>query len=270
LNQRRGGGARAHSQSIRFWKSRNDWKRGRGTAAAAAPVWRSAGGWCGLSRQAPPCAQTADRALNVCSTGQVGHRGKPTSPLAQIAASAYGWTSSNVRSPPADNRLAPLPASAPASKTTTNRRTAVLQAAEDARQATPGNRRQGAWKPRRKIWKIENGKVVVRGGIRSGYHAGRPRPEGQPLHVEVPARCWRGQSLASPTGAGGFSPRRWRAHRCDQEPRRGPRCLFRSSCRTPEKPQPLGGQGQMQGGPCRVLGHGADRRGLFTTKGAGS
>ncbi len=90
-------------------------------------------------------------------------------------------------------------------------------------------------------------------GAPTGHHAGHHRQEGQPLHVEDRRRCSARPTRPSPSRRPASRPSS-RGSRWIRTPARS-RCTTSSSCRTSGKAiNPLGVEGQMQGGAVQCLG----------------
>ena len=119
-----------------LWKSRKEWaasggKDGRGLRGTGLAV----GGWIpGLQPTGATVRLNPDGSLSVL-TGQVDIAGTNIA-LAQIAASAYGLDIDRVRITTGDTDTAPMTGLSAGSKTIYTVGTAVLQAAEDARRQT--------------------------------------------------------------------------------------------------------------------------------------
>ena len=119
-----------------LWKSRAEWaasggKNGRGLRGTGLAV----GGWIpGLQPTGATVRLNPDGSLSVL-TGQVDIAGTNIA-LAQIAASAYGVDIDRVRITTGDTDSAPVTGLSAGSKTIYTVGTAVLQAAEDARRQT--------------------------------------------------------------------------------------------------------------------------------------
>jgi CO/xanthine dehydrogenase Mo-binding subunit len=143
-----------------IWKARRDWKasakngRLRGTGLAL-------GGWLGgLQPTGATVRLNPDGSLSVL-TGQVDIAGTNIA-LAQIAASAYGVDVDHVKITTGDTDVAPMTGLSAGSKTVYTVGAAVMQAAQDARRQTfeiAAKELEAAPED----LDIENGKVVVRG-----------------------------------------------------------------------------------------------------------
>lgn len=145
-----------------FWKNRAEWaasgnKEGRGRRGTGLAV----GGWIpGLQPTGATVRLNPDGSVTVL-TGQVDIAGTNIA-LAQIAASAYGIDIEKVKITTGDTDTAPMTGLSAGSKTIYTVGTAVLQAAEDARKQTL---EIAAAEMEASVHdlEIENGKVVVRG-----------------------------------------------------------------------------------------------------------
>jgi CO/xanthine dehydrogenase Mo-binding subunit len=143
-----------------FWKERAAWKAGgdgqrlRGTGLAL-------GGWLGgLQPTAATVKLNPDGTLSVL-TGQVDIAGTNIG-LAQIAASTYGVDIEKVKITTGDTDTAPLTGLSAGSKTTYTVGVAVLQAAQDARRQTL-DIAAGELEAAVQDLEIVDGRVVVRG-----------------------------------------------------------------------------------------------------------
>jgi CO/xanthine dehydrogenase Mo-binding subunit len=117
-----------------FWKSRAEWKASRGSHGLRG-TGLALGGWLGgLQPTGATVRLNPDGTVSVL-TGQVDIAGTNIA-LAQIAASAYGVDIEQVRITTGDTDVAPVTGLSAGSKTVYTVGTAVLQAAEDARRQT--------------------------------------------------------------------------------------------------------------------------------------
>jgi CO/xanthine dehydrogenase Mo-binding subunit len=117
------------------WKSRKQWVAGAGKNGKKRGVGLALGGWLGgLQPTGATVRLNPDGSLAVL-TGQVDIAGTNIS-LAQIAASAYGVDTDLVRITTGDTDVAPMTGLSAGSKTIYTVGAAVLQAAEDARRQT--------------------------------------------------------------------------------------------------------------------------------------
>ncbi len=179
-----------------LWKNRAEWKAtggkdGHGLRGTGLGV----GGWIpGLQPTGATVRLNPDGSLSVL-TGQVDIAGTNIA-LAQIAASAYGLDIDKVRITTGDTDVAPMTGLSAGSKTIYTVGAAVLEAAQDARRQT---------------LEIAAGEMEARGRqgcAGQGRDAGLDRQEGQPLHVEGPARPRCEPSRLRQAGAGLRGPAR--------------------------------------------------------------
>jgi CO/xanthine dehydrogenase Mo-binding subunit len=145
-----------------LWKNRNAWKaqtgkNGRGLCGTGLAV----GGWIpGLQPTGATVRLNPDGSLSVL-TGQVDIAGTNIA-LAQIAASAYGVDIDKIKITTGDTDVAPMTGLSAGSKTIYTVGTAVLEAAKDARKQTlqiAAAEMEAAVED----LEIEDGRVVVRG-----------------------------------------------------------------------------------------------------------
>ena len=145
-----------------LWKSRAEWKAsggkdGRGLRGTGLAV----GGWIpGLQPTGATVRLNPDGSLSVL-TGQVDIAGTNIA-LAQIAASAYGIDFDDVRITTGDTDTAPVTGLSAGSKTVYTVGAAVLEAAKDARRQTL-EIAAGEMEASIHDLEIEDGRVVVRG-----------------------------------------------------------------------------------------------------------
>ena len=132
--QRGQAGARAASREHPHWKTRKQWVAA-GKNGKRRGVGLALGGWLGgLQPTGATVRLNPDGSLAVL-TGQVDIAGTNIA-LAQIAASAYGVDTDQVRITTGDTDVAPVTGLSAGSKTIYTVGAAVLQAAEDARRQT--------------------------------------------------------------------------------------------------------------------------------------
>jgi CO/xanthine dehydrogenase Mo-binding subunit len=118
-----------------LWKNRAQWAASGGNGHGLRGTGLSLGGWLGgLQPTGATVRLNPDGTLSVL-TGQVDIAGTNIA-LAQIAASAYGVDIDNVRITTGDTDVAPVTGLSAGSKTVYTVGAAVLQAAEDARRQT--------------------------------------------------------------------------------------------------------------------------------------
>jgi CO/xanthine dehydrogenase Mo-binding subunit len=118
-----------------LWKSRAEWKASGGKDHGLRGTGLALGGWLGgLQPTGATVRLNPDGTVSVL-TGQVDIAGTNIA-LAQIAASAYGVDIEKVRITTGDTDTAPMTGLSAGSKTVYTVGTAVLQAAEDARRQT--------------------------------------------------------------------------------------------------------------------------------------
>ncbi|HEY7364336.1 MAG TPA: xanthine dehydrogenase family protein molybdopterin-binding subunit [Methylomirabilota bacterium] len=118
-----------------LWKSRAEWKASGGNGHGLRGTGLALGGWLGgLQPTGATVRLNPDGTVSVL-TGQVDIAGTNIA-LAQIAASAYGVDIEKVRITTGDTDVAPVTGLSAGSKTVYTVGTAVLQAAEDARRQT--------------------------------------------------------------------------------------------------------------------------------------
>ena len=192
-----------------LWKTRAEWaksggKNGHGLRGTGLAV----GGWIpGLQPTGATVRLNPDGSLQVL-TGQVDIAGTNIA-LAQIAASAFGVDTDQVRITTGDTDTAPLTGLSAGSKTIYTVGAAVMQAAEDARRQTleiAASEMEAAVQD----LEIEDDKVVGARRAQPLDHARPDRQEGQPLHVEGAAGAGRephrvrgaGPGLRRPAGPG--------------------------------------------------------------------
>jgi CO/xanthine dehydrogenase Mo-binding subunit len=232
-----------------IWKSRNDWKasardgRLRGTGLAL-------GGWLGgLQPTSATVRLNPDGSLNVL-TGQVDIAGTNIA-LAQIAASAYGVDIEHVKITTGDTDVAPLTGLSAGSKTIYTVGTAVLQAAEDARRQTLEIAAKELEASPQDL-DIENGKVVVRGVPDRGITLAAIGRKGNLYMSKVPPVL----GVANPAFTQQAPAFAAQLARIEVDPDTGEVTLhaFVVVQDAGKAINPLGVQGQMQGGAVQSLG----------------
>jgi len=232
-----------------IWKSRNDWKasagdgRLRGTGLAL-------GGWLGgLQPTSATVRLNPDGSLNVL-TGQVDIAGTNIA-LAQIAASAYGVDIEHVKITTGDTDVAPLTGLSAGSKTIYTVGTAVLQAAEDARRQTLEIAAKELEASPQDL-EIENGKVVVRGVSDRGITLAAIGRKGNLYMSKVPPVL----GVANPAFTQQAPAFAAQLARIEVDPDTGEVTLhaFVVVQDAGKAINPLGVQGQMQGGAVQSLG----------------
>ena len=232
-----------------IWKSRNDWKasardgRLRGTGLAL-------GGWLGgLQPTSATVRLNPDGSLNVL-TGQVDIAGTNIA-LAQIAASAYGVDIEHVKITTGDTDVAPLTGLSAGSKTIYTVGTAVLQAAEDARRQTLEIAAKELEASLQDL-EIENGKVVVRGVPDRGITLAAIGRKGNLYMSKVPPVL----GMANPAFTQQAPAFAAQLARIEVDPDTGEVTLhdFVVVQDAGKAINPLGVEGQMQGGAVQSLG----------------
>ena len=232
-----------------IWKSRNDWKasagdgRLRGTGLAL-------GGWLGgLQPTSATVRLNPDGSLNVL-TGQVDIAGTNIA-LAQIAASAYGVDIEHVKITTGDTDVAPLTGLSAGSKTVYTVGTAVLQAAEDARRQTLEIAAKELEASPQDL-EIENGKVVVRGVPDRGITLAAIGRKGNLYMSKVPPVL----GVANPAFTQQAPAFAAQLARIEVDPDTGEVTLhdFVVVQDAGKAINPLGVEGQMQGGAVQSLG----------------
>jgi len=145
-----------------LWKTRKEWVRSNGkNGSVRRGVGFALGGWLGgLQPTSATVRLNPDGSLSVL-TGQVDIAGTNIA-LAQIAASAYGLDLDKVRITTGDTDVAPVTGLSAGSKTVYTVGTAVLQAAQDARRQTLDIAAKELEAAAEDL-EIEDGRVVVRG-----------------------------------------------------------------------------------------------------------
>jgi CO/xanthine dehydrogenase Mo-binding subunit len=232
-----------------IWKSRDDWKasardgRLRGTGLAL-------GGWLGgLQPTSATVRLNPDGSLNVL-TGQVDIAGTNIA-LAQIAASTYGVDIEHVKITTGDTDVAPLTGLSAGSKTIYTVGTAVLQAAEDARRQTLEIAAKELEASPQDL-EIENGKVVVRGVPDRGITLASIGRKGNLYMSKVPPVL----GMANPAFTQQAPAFAAQLARIEVDPDTGEVTLhnFVVVQDAGKAINPLGVEGQMQGGAVQSLG----------------
>ena len=232
-----------------IWKSRTEWKasardgRLRGTGLAL-------GGWLGgLQPTSATVRLNPDGSLNVL-TGQVDIAGTNIA-LAQIAASAYGVDIEHVKITTGDTDVAPLTGLSAGSKTVYTVGTAVLQAAEDARRQTLEIAAKELEASLQDL-EIENGKVVVRGVPDRGITLAAIGRKGNLYMSKVPPVL----GVANPAFTQQAPAFAAQLARIEVDPDTGEVTLhdFVVVQDAGKAINPLGVEGQMQGGAVQSLG----------------
>jgi CO/xanthine dehydrogenase Mo-binding subunit len=144
-----------------FWKDRAAWKAGGGSGHGRRGVGLALGGWLGgLQPTGATVKLNPDGTLSVL-TGQVDIAGTNIA-LAQIAASAYGIDIEKVKITTGDTDVAPVTGLSAGSKTIYTVGVAVMQAAQDARRQTL-EIAAGELEAAVDDLEVVDGRVVVRG-----------------------------------------------------------------------------------------------------------
>ena len=184
-------------------------------------------------------------------TGQVDIAGTNIA-LAQIAATAYGVDIEKVKITTGDTDVAPVTGLSAGSKTIYTVGVAVMQAAQDARRQTL-EIAAGELEAAVQDLEIVDGRVVVRGVPDRGITLTPDRQEGQSLHVEGAARCSAPPTRPSRQQAPAFAAQ---IARIEVDPDTGEVTLhdFVVVQDAGRAINPLGVEGQMQGGAVQSLG----------------
>ena len=144
-----------------LWKSRDEWKASGGNGHGLRGTGLSLGGWLGgLQPTGATVKLNPDGTLSVL-TGQVDIAGTNIA-LAQIAASAYGIDIEKVKITTGDTDVAPVTGLSAGSKTVYTVGVAVMQAAQDAQRQTL-EIAAGELEASVQDLEIVDGRVVVRG-----------------------------------------------------------------------------------------------------------
>ncbi|HEX2441109.1 MAG TPA: xanthine dehydrogenase family protein molybdopterin-binding subunit [Methylomirabilota bacterium] len=234
-----------------LWKSREQWKAsgnkdGRGLRGVGLAV----GGWIpGLQPTGATVRLNPDGSLQVL-TGQVDIAGTNIA-LAQIAASAYGIDIDKVKITTGDTDTAPMTGLSAGSKTIYTVGTAVLQAAQDARRQTleiAAKEMEAAIDD----LEIEDGKVIVRGVPDKGVTLASIGKKGNLYMSKVPPVL----GVAHPAFAQQAPAFAAQLARIEVDPDTGQLTLhdFVVVQDAGKAINPLGVEGQMQGGAVQSLG----------------
>jgi CO/xanthine dehydrogenase Mo-binding subunit len=234
-----------------LWKSRAAWKaesgkNGRGLCGTGLAV----GGWIpGLQPTGATVRLNPDGSLQVL-TGQVDIAGTNIA-LAQIAASAYGVDIDKVKITTGDTDTAPMTGLSAGSKTVYTVGTAVLQAAQDARRQTleiAAKEMEAAIDD----LEIEDGRVVVRGVPDKGVTLASIGKKGNLYMSKVPPVL----GVAHPAFALQAPAFAAQLARIEVDPDTGQVTLhdFVVVQDAGRAINPLGVEGQMQGGAVQSLG----------------
>jgi CO/xanthine dehydrogenase Mo-binding subunit len=234
-----------------LWKSREEWKAsggkdGRGLRGVGLAV----GGWIpGLQPTGATVRLNPDGSLQVL-TGQVDIAGTNIA-LAQIAASAYGIDIDKVKITTGDTDTAPMTGLSAGSKTIYTVGTAVLQAAQDARRQTleiAAKEMEAAIDD----LEIEDGKVIVRGVPDKGVTLASIGKKGNLYMSKVPPVL----GVAHPAFAQQAPAFAAQLARIELDPDTGQVTLhdFVAVQDAGKAINPLGVEGQMQGGAVQSLG----------------
>jgi CO/xanthine dehydrogenase Mo-binding subunit len=233
-----------------FWKTRAEWAASGGNGRGRRGTGLALGGWIpGLQPTGATVRLNPDGSLGVL-TGQVDIAGTNIG-LAQIAASAYGIDIDQVRITTGDTDSAPVTGLSAGSKTIYTVGAAVLEAAEDARRQTLEIAARELEASLNDL-EIEDGRVVVRGvpsrfitlaqiGKKGNLYMSKVPPV---LGVSHPAF-----SLQAPAFAAELA-------RIEVDPETGELTLhgFVVAQDAGRAINPLGVEGQMQGGAVQSLG----------------
>jgi CO/xanthine dehydrogenase Mo-binding subunit len=234
-----------------LWKKRAEWKAktgkdGRGLCGTGLAV----GGWIpGLQPTGATVRLNPDGSLQVL-TGQVDIAGTNIA-LAQIAASAYGVDIDKVKITTGDTDTAPMTGLSAGSKTVYTVGTAVLQAAQDARRQTleiAAKEMEAAIDD----LEIEDGRVVVRGVPDKGVTLASIGKKGNLYMSKVPPVL----GVAHPAFAVQAPAFAAQLARIEVDPDTGQVTLhdFVVVQDAGKAINPLGVEGQMQGGAVQSLG----------------
>jgi CO/xanthine dehydrogenase Mo-binding subunit len=234
-----------------LWKSRAEWKAksgkdGRGLCGTGLAL----GGWIpGLQPTGATVRLNPDGSLQVL-TGQVDIAGTNIA-LAQIAASAYGLDIDRVKITTGDTDTAPMTGLSAGSKTVYTVGTAVMQAAQDARRQTleiAAKEMEAAIED----LEIEDGRVVVRGVPDKGVTLASIGKKGNLYMSKVPPVL----GVAHPAFAQQAPAFAAQLARIEVDPDTGEVTLhdFVVVQDAGRAINPLGVEGQMQGGAVQSLG----------------
>jgi CO/xanthine dehydrogenase Mo-binding subunit len=234
-----------------LWKSRAEWaasggKNGHGLRGTGLAV----GGWIpGLQPTGATVRLNPDGSLSVL-TGQVDIAGTNIA-LAQIAASAYGVDVDQVRITTGDTDVAPVTGLSAGSKTVYTVGTAVMQAAEDARKQTFEIAAKELEASPHDL-EIDDGRVVVRGVPDRGVTLASIGKKGNLYMSKVPPVLGVSHpafSVQAPAFAAQLA-------RIEVDPDTGETTLhgFVVAQDAGRAINPIGVEGQMQGGAVQSLG----------------
>ena len=234
-----------------LWKNRAEWKArsgkdGRGLCGTGLAV----GGWIpGLQPTGATVRLNPDGSLQVL-TGQVDIAGTNIA-LAQIAATAYGVDIDKIKITTGDTDTAPMTGLSAGSKTIYTVGTAVLQAAQDARRQTleiAAKEMEAAIED----LEIEDGRVVVRGVPDKGVTLASIGKKGNLYMSKVPPVL----GVAHPAFAVQAPAFAAQLARIEVDPDTGELTLhdFVVVQDAGKAINPLGVEGQMQGGAVQSLG----------------
>jgi CO/xanthine dehydrogenase Mo-binding subunit len=234
-----------------LWKSRAEWKASGGkNGHGLRGVGLAVGGWIpGLQPTGATVRLNPDGSLQVL-TGQVDIAGTNIA-LAQIAASAYGVDIDKVKITTGDTDTAPMTGLSAGSKTVYTVGTAVLQAAQDARRQTleiAAKEMEAAIED----LEIEDGRVVVRGVPDKGVTLASIGKKGNLYMSKVPPVL----GVAHPAFALQAPAFAAQLARIEVDPDTGELTLhdFVVVQDAGKAINPLGVEGQMQGGAVQSLG----------------
>jgi len=234
-----------------LWKNRAEWKAksgkdGRGLCGTGLAV----GGWIpGLQPTGATVRLNPDGSLQVL-TGQVDIAGTNIA-LAQIAATAYGIDIDKIKITTGDTDTAPMTGLSAGSKTIYTVGTAVMQAAQDARRQTleiAAKEMEAAIED----LEIEDGRVVVRGVPDKGVTLASIGKKGNLYMSKVPPVL----GVAHPAFAVQAPAFAAQLARIEVDPDTGQLTLhdFVAVQDVGKAINPLGVEGQMQGGAVQSLG----------------
>jgi CO/xanthine dehydrogenase Mo-binding subunit len=234
-----------------LWKSRAEWKASGGkNGHGLRGVGLAVGGWIpGLQPTGATVRLNPDGSLQVL-TGQVDIAGTNIA-LAQIAATAYGVDIDRIKITTGDTDTAPMTGLSAGSKTIYTVGTAVLQAAQDARRQTleiAAKEMEAAIED----LEIEDGRVVVRGVPDKGVTLASIGKKGNLYMSKVPPVL----GVAHPAFALQAPAFAAQLARIEVDPDTGELTLhdFVVVQDAGKAINPLGVEGQMQGGAVQSLG----------------
>jgi len=234
-----------------LWKNRAEWKAKSGTdGRGLCGTGLAVGGWIpGLQPTGATVRLNPDGSLQVL-TGQVDIAGTNIA-LAQIAASAFGLDIDKVKITTGDTDTAPMTGLSAGSKTVYTVGTAVLQAAQDARRQAleiAAKEMEAAIDD----LEIEDGKVIVRGVPDKGVTLASIGKKGNLYMSKVPPVL----GVAHPAFAVQAPAFAAQLARIEVDPDTGQVTLhdFVVAQDAGKAINPLGVEGQMQGGAVQSLG----------------